>query len=88
MEDSCTHTINWKIFELKIFRKIKYRAKKKFVVTGGLKFFNMRARWPKGDIMNSTTCERSSVEELGRDCCIRGYHIYKEMWEAAAGEVL
>ena len=21
-------------------------------------------------------------------CCIRDYHVYKEMWEAAAGEVL
>ena len=33
-------------------------------------------------------CERSSVEEFGRDSYIRGYHVYKEMWEAAAGEVL
>ena len=47
-----------------------------------------RARWPKGDVMNSTACEKSSAEELGRDCCIRGYHVYKEMWEAAPGEVL
>jgi len=38
--------------------------------------------------MNSTTCERSSVEELGRDCCIHDYHVYQEMWGAAAGEVL
>jgi len=30
----------------------------------GLNIFNTRACWPKGDIMNSTTCERSSVEEL------------------------
>jgi len=28
------------------------------------------------------------VEEFGRDCCIRGDHVYKEMWKAAAGEVL
>jgi len=35
----------------------------------------LRAHWPKDDVMNSTTCERSSVEELGRDCCIRGYHV-------------
>ena len=28
------------------------------------------------------------MEELERDCCIRGYHVYKEIWEAAAGEVL
>ena len=28
------------------------------------------------------------MEEFGRDCCIRGYHVYEEMWEAAAREVL
>ena len=38
--------------------------------------------------MDSTACERSSIEEFRRDCCIHGYHVYKEMWEAAAGEVL
>ena len=29
-----------------------------------------------------------TMEEFERVCCIRGYHIYKEIWEAAAGEVL
>jgi len=38
--------------------------------------------------MDSTACERSSIEEFRRDCCIHGYHVYKKMWEAAAGEVL
>ena len=28
------------------------------------------------------------VEELVRTCCIRGYHVYKETWEATCGEVL
>ena len=28
------------------------------------------------------------VDELERVCCIQGYHIYKEIWEAATGEVL
>ena len=28
------------------------------------------------------------MEEFRRDCCIRGYHVYKEMWEATAGEML
>ena len=28
------------------------------------------------------------MEELERVCCIRGYHVYKEIWEVAAGEVL
>ena len=28
------------------------------------------------------------VAEEKRVCCIRGHHVYKEIWEAAAGEVL
>ncbi len=27
-----------------------------------------------------------AMEELERVCCIRGYHVYKEVWEAAVGE--
>ena len=30
----------------------------------------------------------ATMEELKRDACIRGYHIYKEVWEAADGEEL
>ena len=25
---------------------------------------------------------------FGRNCCIRGYYVYKEVWEAAVGEAL
>ena len=32
----------------------------------------------------STYC----MEEHGRDCCVRGYHVYQEIWEAAVSEVL
>jgi len=28
------------------------------------------------------------MEEFGRDYCIRSYHVYKEIKEAAAGEAL
>ena len=28
------------------------------------------------------------MEETERDCCIRGYHVYKDIWEAAVGESL
>ena len=28
------------------------------------------------------------MEEFERACCIRGYHEYKEVWEAAVGEEL
>ena len=27
-------------------------------------------------------------EFFERNCCIRGYHVYKEVWEAAVGEAL
>ena len=35
-------------------------------------------------------CDRASLtmEELERACCICGHHVYKEIWEAAVGEVL
>ena len=25
---------------------------------------------------------------LERHCCVRGYHVYKDVWEAGVGEVL
>ena len=28
------------------------------------------------------------MEEFERACCIRGYHEYEEVWEAAVGEEL
>ena len=28
------------------------------------------------------------MEEFERDSCIRGYHVYKEIWQAAVGEEL
>ena len=36
--------------------------------------------------------EQGSMEEFGRDCCIRGYHdvygyhVYKKIWREAIGE--
>jgi len=36
-------TVNWKMFELKIFHKIKFRAKK-FRSYGWARFFNMHTR--------------------------------------------
>ena len=28
------------------------------------------------------------MEEFESICCIRGYHIYKQIWQAAVGEAL
>ena len=32
--------------------------------------------------------EQGSMEVFGRDCCIRGYHVYKKIWREAIGEEL
>ena len=56
------------------------------------KYFNMK-------ILQHSVCNSvaragvrkkvTAMEEFfGRKCCIRGYHIYKEVWEAAVGESL
>ena len=29
-----------------------------------------------------------AVDTLERECCVRGYHVYEEIWEAAIGEQL
>jgi len=31
---------------------------------------------------------QSMCMEFGRDCCIYGYHVYKEIWQAPIGEEL
>ena len=28
------------------------------------------------------------MDEYGRALCVRGYHVYREIWEAAVGKVL
>jgi len=64
-------TVNWKIFELKIFHK-NIRVKKFRSYTGGLEKFLRVGRKVTSfeQLRNSTACERSSTEEFGRDCCI------------------
>ena len=28
------------------------------------------------------------AEAYGKDLCVRGYHVYQDIWEAAVGEML
>ena len=32
--------------------------------------------------------DHEGMEEFVRVCCIRGYHVYRDVWEAAVGEGL
>ena len=38
-------------------------------------------------ILKNARCRRMAAE-LERECCIRGYHIYRAIWHAAVGETL
>ena len=33
-------------------------------------------------------CSIWCARELWRECCVRGYHVYQRIWDAAIGEVL
>ena len=37
---------------------------------------------------SNTSRSLKKMGEYERDCCVRGYHVYHEIWEAAVGEVL
>ena len=38
-------------------------------------------------ILNHIEQVHESIEELERARCLRRYHVYKEIWEAAVGDV-
>ena len=69
-------TIIREIFVLKMFM-CKISGLKIFTVLGRLRKCNYLLRvW------------KANMEELRRPCCIRGYHVYSAVWEAAIGEEL
>ena len=35
---------------------------------------------------SNTSRSLKKMGEYERDCCVRGYHVYQEIWEAAVGE--
>ena len=37
---------------------------------------------------SNTSRSLKKMGEYERDCCVRGYHVYQEIWEAAVGEML
>ena len=74
------------------FRMLKFHMGK-FSYNNGCSKFERAKRDFRLNIFLCVILERSracmhAMEEFGRDCCIRGYHIYKETWRAAIGEEL
>ena len=73
------------------FRVEKFSRYKFFVATDELrKYFNADIFLTRGrkKRVREIQLQLAGMEEFERICCIRGYHVYKEIWEAAAGEVL
>ena len=61
---------------LKIFRVLNFRCVE-FSLSG-----------PSTKIKHFEKKFTRNMEEYGRALCVRGYHVYCELWEAAVGEVL
>ena len=75
MIDGTLHTV------IRFFRPKNFRAKN-FCV----KNFLARSNWTK--IFLQVACKLMMASEMEMPCCVRGYHVYKEVREAAIGEVL
>ena len=39
-------------------------------------------------LQDTVSVNQLVMEEFERPCCIRGYHVYQEIWTAAVGEEL
>ena len=62
------------------FRAKNFRAKNFRV-----KIFSSTSNWTK--IFLQVACKLMMDTEMEMPCCVRGYHVYKEVREAAIGEV-
>ena len=64
---------------LKIFRRVDVLRK----------YFNTKILYQRQLEQGKKHTEVTAMEEIfERKCCIRGYHVYKEVWEAAVEESL
>ena len=74
------HTVDLEIFVCKIFRGNIFRVKKFSWDKGTYEnFFTLRVVYECSNV--------SAVDVYRKACCVRGYHVYHGIWEAAIGEV-
>ena len=57
-----------------------------YVYRNSLFYFISRMWWAL--IEKIAPCAKVMAFEKEVACCVRGYHVYKDMWAAAIGEVL
>ena len=82
------YTVNREIFVFKNLRVINFRVKKSSSASGSdedfltTKFFKLR------NFVYTRLTRACRMEELRRESCIRGHHVYKSRWNPVLGEVL
>ena len=47
---------------------------------------NFRFRGHPRKFITGFIVHEDKMDEYGRALCVRGYHVYREIWEAAAGQ--
>ena len=76
---------------LKIFRKINFCVKKfsEAEATMKIKLTKIFQHMAESSIIRAGCRVLARyMEAIEMVCCIRGYHLHKEIWEAVVGEVL
>ena len=63
-----------------------YRPKNFCAKNFRIKKFSPTSNWAKSFLQ--VACKLMMPSEMEMPCCVRGYHVYKEVWEAAIGEIL
>ena len=80
-------TVVREIFAYKIFHVLKFRVKNfSDIAYLSEKFLTRNFKTCASQIRPPTVnVNQPIMEEFERPCCIRGYHVYQEVWTAAVG---
>ena len=83
-------TVVREIFTYKNFHVLKVRVKNySDIAYLSEKFLTRNFKTCASQIRRPTVNVNQPItEEFERPCCIRGYHVYQEVWTAAVGEEL
>ena len=83
-------TVVREIFAYKNFHVLKFRVKNfSDIAYLSEKFLTRNFKTCASQIRRPTVnVNQPIMEEFERPCCIRGYHVYQEVWTAVVGEEL
>ena len=72
----------------KNLRAINFRVKKSLSASGSDKDFLTTKFFELRNFVYTRLTRACQMEELRRESCIRGHHVYKSLWNPVLGEVL